>query len=288
MVALSPDEWAIAPAPAVGDTFLTCSLAEAFLARRGGRRVRVVVPKRFWSLLSIFPDARIAPLDPDELAVPLADPPGIGPDVPFHVHPMKLADRFGLVYAGRTIPFTRPYHDMFELPFPSFARPRVPGPVRDAAAERFRALGLPPGRTVILVPIGHSLATFSVPFWVELASRFIAIGFAVVTNVASHETERCIPGTGPLSCPVGELIPIAELAGTVVASRSGVCDLLSSARIDLRILYHRPQYEWAPVPGVRLLWDLGECGLPDRATYYRMGGSEGIPAFAERVVAGPP
>jgi hypothetical protein len=287
MAALPPDEWAIAPAPSVGDTYLTCALAEAFLARRGGRRVRVVVPQRLWCLLSIFPDTRIAPLDPDEIEGPLADPPGLRPEVPFHLNPMRLSGRFESAYAGRTVPFTLSYHDMLELPFPSFARPRVPGPVRSAAAGRFRELGLAPGRTVILVPIGHSLATFSVPFWAELASRFAAKGLSVVTNVAPHEPERCIPGTGPLSCPVDELIPIAELAGTVVASRSGVCDLLSSARTDLRILYHRPQYEWAPVAGVRLLWDLGECGLQDRATYFRMGGTEGIVEFAERIVAGP-
>ena len=242
MTTLSTDEWAIAPYPHLGDTYFTCALAEPFLARHGGSRVNVVVPERLWNVLTLFPDARIAPLLPADVPAPFREGRGFRKGEPFHLHPLLHGKAFEEAYGGRPVPFTRTYHDLLELDFPSFTAPRVSSAIREAAARRLAERSLPQGRTVLLVPISHSLATFSGAFWAALAAAFVAQGFVVATNVAPHELERAIPGTTPLAIPVEELIPIAELAGTVVASRCGVCDVLSSAETDLRVLYHRPQY----------------------------------------------
>jgi len=288
MVELDVDDWVIAPAPHLGDTYFTCALSEAFVARHGGNRVRVVVPPKLWSVLTLFPNARIAPLDPAQLKLPFREARGFRPGEPFHLRPLRFSDDFVAAYAGKTIPFTRTYHDLLELPFPAFARPHVPGSASVAAARRLRELGLPPTHTVILVPVSNSGPAFSASFWGDLAAAFAARGWTVTTNVAPDGTDHPISGTLPLPCPAEELIPVAELAGLVVASRCGVCDLLSSALTDLRILYHRPQYEWSPLAGVKLQCDLGACGLEDTASYYRMGTSEPREEFIARIVAGRP
>jgi hypothetical protein len=288
MATLPADEWAIAPYPHLGDTYFTCALAEPFLARHGGSRVHVVVPRKLWSVLTLFPDARIAPLVPADVPAPFREGRGFRKGEPFHLHPLVHVKDFEEAYGGRSVPFTRTYHDLLELDFPSFTVPRVSFGMREAAARRLAGLSLPEGRTVLLVPISYSLATFSAAFWAELAAAFAAQGYVVATNVVPHELERAIPGTTPLPVPIEELIPVAELAGVVVASRCGVCDVLSSAETDLRVLYHRPQYDWTPLEGVRLLWDLGVCGLPDRARYFEMGAGEQRADFVARVVKGSP
>ena len=279
-------DWLIAPAPHLGDTYFTCALARAFLTRHGGDRVHVVVPRKLWGVLAIFPDAGVAPIDPADVTSPFREGRGFQRGEPFHLRPLRFSADFSAAYGGRCIPFTRTYHDLLELPFPSFARPHVPLRARDAAVRRLADLGLPPGRTAIVVPVSRSGAAFSGPFWADLAGALAARGWAVATNVAPERPEQIIAGTTPLPCPPEELIPAAERAGLVVASRCGVCDLLSSAHTDLRIVYHRPQYEWSPLAGVELECDLGPCGMDDAARYFRMGASETRAEFIARVVAG--
>ncbi len=284
---LRPDEWAISPASHLGDTYFTCALAEAFLGRHGGSRVRIVVPPRLWKTLNLFPDARIAPLDPDDITTPFRNERGFRLQQPFYMRPLQFGSEFLSEYRGQTLPFTKTYHDILDLPFPSFAKPRVTEQARHSATRRFREYGLHEGRTVILFPLSFSLRGFTEEFWIEIARGFAARGFMVMTNRVG-ESDVCIPGTHPLSIPIDELIPLCEMAGTVVASRCGVCDVLSSAHIDLRILYHKQKLDWQPLAGINPQWDLGPCGLEDHATYIRMGASEPPNLFVERILAGGP
>jgi hypothetical protein len=308
MAKIQPDEWMITPAPHLGDTYFTCALTEAHLQRNGGSLVRIVVPKKLWSLLKIFPGTRVAPIDPDDVPVAFRQTGSASLLHPYFSHVdefwnyARLEDQegeriiafhasinfrnfFELKYMGRTFPFTKSYHELLELPFPSFARPSVSPEIRADAEERLRKLDLPFGRTVILVPFTKSLTPFSEHIWNDLSAAFKAKGYVVATNVSVDQLHRCVPGTIPLACPPEELIPIAELAGTVVASRCGVCDILSSARTDLRILYQKSYLEWSPMPKVKLECDLGPCGLEDHASYFRMGDSEPESEFIERIVS---
>ena len=303
MVELNADEWIVIQAPHLGDTYFTCALAEALLARHGGNLVRIVVAKKFWNILKLFPDARIEPvdpaeieklfpdglkpLDPAELKIRLREPREFRRQSPLYIRPVVYFKELDAMYAGKSIPFTRMYHDLLDLPFPSFARPRVSEEARQSAERRLRELDFPPGKTAILVPISNSLTKFTTWFWEEVAMAFAARGYTIAMNVAPNEAQpECIFGSRPLPIPIEELIPIAELAGTVLAARSGVCDVLSSAQTDLRIVYQRRQLQWKPMPNVDLQWDLGVCGLEDHATYYRMGSSESQEDFITRIAEG--
>ena len=283
MADTSTGHWQILPAPHLGDAYFTCALASAFLERHGGTLVRVVLPKQLWGILKIFPDAPVTPADPSDVSGPFRSTKGANPEEPFELRPIDHWKYFGFQYFGNKLPFTRMYHDLLDLPFPSFTVPRVPAECREAAKERMRALDLPPGRTVILVPFSKSLAPFTISFWQELASTLQRLGLTVVTNATTDQLS--IPGTQALDCPAEELIPAAELAGMVIASRCGVCDVLSSAQTDLRILYQTAQMEQLRMPGVDLNWDLGECGLTDHAFYYRLGLYEPHTEFIRRILA---
>ena len=145
-------------------------------------------------------------------------------------------------------------------------------------------LDFPEGKTVILVPVCKSLIPLPPGFWEAVSNELRSRDLVVATNVAPNQPEACIPGTRPISCPPDELIPIAEFAGAVISARSGVCDVLSSARTDLRIVYQRVSVEWNPLRETKMEWDLGICGLDDNASYFRMREGESDAEFANRVV----
>jgi hypothetical protein len=276
--------WIISPAPHLGDTYFTASLVEPFLKYHGGNEVAVVVPKGLRGMFKLFPDARISWMDPATQTGPYRETLGFLPGEPFYLRPAKHWTHFYFAYIGRSLPFTRMYHDLLKLPFPSFVRPQVPRESMNSARNRMRQLDFPEGRTVILFPICKSLTQLRLDFWEGVANGFRSQGFVVATNVAPNQPETCIAGTRPLSCPADELIPIAEYAGAVISARSGVCDVLATARTDLRIVYHRASAEWNPLRGISVQWDLAICGLDDHASYYRMQEEESYADFANRVV----
>lgn len=80
-------------------------------------------------------------------------------------------------------------------------------------------------KKVILSPYAYSLSQAETTFWTELARGLQEKGYNVYTSVALYEKE--IEGTKRLSCGLDELATIANTCAAVVASRSGVCDLLA-------------------------------------------------------------
>jgi len=89
-------------------------------------------------------------------------------------------------------------------------------------------------------------------FWEVLAEIFLAQGWTPVTNV-SGDNLSVIRGTKPVMFTLGEALPFCELAGRVVASRSGLCDLLSSLEEKLTVIYLRQTWNAGTV--------LTGCGL---------------------------
>ncbi|SMH41176.1 hypothetical protein SAMN02982994_1668 [Azospirillum lipoferum] len=116
------------------------------------------------------------------------------------------------------------------------------------ARERFAALGVPAGRTVILGPHANTIGSLPESWWIEAARCLRDAGFAVLVNGANnarsfdHHRNRAsgtVAGIDGIEIhiPLDEMLPFTALAGHFLGVRSGLCDLLAFAAARLVILY---------------------------------------------------
>lgn len=84
------------------------------------------------------------------------------------------------------------------------------------------------GKTVILSPFAKSVVQLPNTFWESLADNYRQKGYLVCTNVT--DDEKPINGTQALSVPINQMISAAEYAGLFVGIRSGLCDILTTAK----------------------------------------------------------
>ena len=102
----------------------------------------------------------------------------------------------------------------------------------------FEEHGLVAGRTVLLAPYAGKSEMWGIPmsFYAELADKLRAAGFSVCTN-GGGKKEPPVPGTKPLLVPYRLVQPFCERAGIFIGLRSGLCDIVSSARCRKVVLY---------------------------------------------------
>jgi hypothetical protein len=98
--------------------------------------------------------------------------------------------------------------------------------------------------------------------WLALIRQLTAQGYTIATNVPENILAG-LPGTVPLTFPLCEAIPVAELAGRVISLRSGFSDLIATARCAHTVLYPEEGPE-APFDGFTT-YSLRLMGLSDSA-----------------------
>lgn len=129
----------------------------------------------------------------------------------------------------------------------------VAAPVPDPEAmrraeERFAALGVPRGRTVILAPHANTIGSLSDAWWIDAARHLRTAGFVVLVNGANNARsfDHHKNGAGgtldgldgiEIHIPLDEMIPFTEMAGFFLGVRSGLCDLVAFARARMVVLY---------------------------------------------------
>ncbi len=108
----------------------------------------------------------------------------------------------------------------------------------DAYAKMlFERKGLRKGKTVILSPYaGSFISEMGMNDWMDLAEGLRKKGFHVCTN-CDGKTEKPIEGTTPVFFPYYEAVSVVEYAGGFIALRSGLCDVVSSAKCRMVVLY---------------------------------------------------
>jgi hypothetical protein len=128
----------------------------------------------------------------------------------------------------RFVPFTDMYRELV-YGLSARTKPQTPRRERVRQADR-RPLsdGLAPGRTVLLAPYAKSVMPVAPSFWEDTAELYASRGYAVATVV--HGDEDAVPGTVALEVEIAELLEVAEHAGTFIALRSGLCDVVHAAR----------------------------------------------------------
>jgi hypothetical protein len=242
VLSLVPDEWCFVCPSELGDIYLICALGPEFIRNYGGR-FSVIVKEEHLAVPHLFGQSIHQAITLNELDLQAIHHfSQFAPGIPILCHPRYHSKETAeLLRGSRDITPLSLYRAILRLsPVASLAKPIISPPLRLSAERRFAEFGLSQGKTVILAPEGIVMPLPSF-FWLQLASDLVASGYTVATLISSGWSQA-LPGTVAVSFPLSEVIPAAELAGWVIAARTGLCEVLSSARCRLSIIY--PLIPW--------------------------------------------
>lgn len=146
---------------------------------------------------------------------------------------------------------------------------------QDMIRKEFEVKGLEKGNTVILAPFAYSLEHPPKEFWRCLTGYLSEMGKKVVVNIdpaSIHgKEENYISGIPEISFDLREGVPCLEYAGIFIGMRSGLCDIISSAKCKKIILYpqvsgidydrHRPDKAFSSLEAMGLCDEVTELEL---------------------------
>jgi hypothetical protein len=223
----------VCPFGALGDVYWGLAYLPAFTAaRRLPPAVVVVVGEGCRQVGQLFGHKdlySVTQVEMDDLvaAVVAAEPP----DATIAHHDRPYGDGAPVrALEDRFVAFTDMYRDLvYKLSVQS--RPQAPR--RDVLAlagqaDASWASEIPPSRSVLITPYAKSVVPVPWSFWEHTAERHVSQGELVATVV--HGDEDPVPGTLALQIPIPELLDAVEHAGTFISLRSGLCDVVHTAR----------------------------------------------------------
>lgn len=112
---------------------------------------------------------------------------------------------------------------------PEFKRP-------DNLEKIFQEKNLQKGNTVILAPYSASIRFVPFEIWEHMAEVLMLLGYCVATNCVANK-EKPIHGTVALSFDYEVSVSYLEYAGYFIGIRSGICDIISTAKCKKIVLY---------------------------------------------------
>jgi hypothetical protein len=142
------------------------------------------------------------------------------------------------------------FADMYrDLVYKLSARTRPHAPRRDVLVQASQAdpswaSEIPRGRAVLMTPYAKSVVPVPWSFWEHTAARHVSQGDVVATVV--HGDEAPVPGTLALEIPIPELLDAVEHAGTFISLRSGLCDVVHTARARKVHVFPDAHYSTTP------------------------------------------
>lgn len=130
------------------------------------------------------------------------------------------------------------------------------------ACELFHNLGLKKEKTVIIAPYaGSFVSSVSRELWKKIAEKLKVRGYDVCTN-GYGENEPAIEGTMLIQFPYNEVVNVLEYAGNFISIRSGLCDIASSSKCKMLIIYENgfnaSDYEYFSLKKMMLKDDVRE------------------------------
>lgn len=99
---------------------------------------------------------------------------------------------------------------------------------------------IPKGKSVIVSPYAKSVTALPDEVWKYIVSYYCSKGYKCFTNVVGDEIP--LKGTVPISPKISEMRSVVERAGTFIGIRSGLCDILRTAKARKIALY--PDYNY--------------------------------------------
>jgi len=113
--------------------------------------------------------------------------------------------------------------------------------------ELFKKHNLLKGKTIVLSPYSNTLFELPDDFWESIVEHCKQLGYSVCTNCAT-KNEKPVKGTEAVFFPLGMSIDFVEVAGCFIGIRSGLCDIISSAKAKKIILYEKDGFFYKSSP----------------------------------------
>ncbi len=236
----------VCPFGALGDVYWALAYFPAFAAgRRLAPAVVIVVGEGCRQVARLFGHEDVYSLtqvEMDDLVDAVVDEGARDATIAHHDRPhgdgapvRALDERF--------VPFTDMYRDLvYKLPAGSL--PQAPSRDVPAQADPSWASEIPRGRAVLLTPHAKSVVPVPWSFWEQTAERHLSQGDVVATVV--HGDEDPVPGTPALEIPIPEMLDAVEHAGTFIGLRSGLCDVVHTARARKVHVFPDAHYSTTP------------------------------------------
>jgi hypothetical protein len=240
----------VCPFGALGDVYWALAYLPAFAA--AGRRlppaVVVVVGEGCRQVARLFGHKDVYSLtqvEMDDLVGAVVDEGAQDATIAHHDRP--YGDRAPVrALDERFMTFTDMYRD---LVYKLSAGSRPHAPRRDVLTQTSQAdpswaSEIPRGRAVLMAPYAKSVVPVPWSYWEHTAERYLSQGDVVATVVYGDEDP--VPGTLALEIPIPELLDAVEHAGTFISLRSGLCDVVHTARA--RKIHAFPDAHYSTTP----------------------------------------
>jgi hypothetical protein len=240
----------LCPFDALGDVYWALAYLPAFAAA-GGRvapAVVVVVGEGCRQVARLFGHEDVPSLtqvEMDDLVGAVVDAGAHDATVAHHDRPYgdgapvrALDERF--------VGFADIYRDLV-YKLSSAARPHAPK--REALSQTSQAdpawaREIPRGRAVLMAPYAKSVVPVPWSFWEHTAERYASHGDVVATLV--HGDQGPVAGTVPVEIPIPEMLDAVEHAGAFISLRSGLCDVVHTARARKVHVFPDAHYSTTP------------------------------------------
>ena len=146
-------------------------------------------------------------------------------------------------------------------------------PLGDAEMPSLTSCKLAGARNVVVIAPysnGNMKGQIADGFWGSLVEQLQKQGFIVFTNCG--KAEKPLPQTEPISLPYGEMISFLNNATAFIGVRSGLCEIVSSAKCK-KIIIHLHKSHWWPDGHSLEYTNLTNMGLCDDALEFEYVGA---------------
>jgi tetratricopeptide (TPR) repeat protein len=247
---LEDKTWIFVAHAKTGDHFYFFSLMKAFKEQQrrigGVDHVTILINPNHRGIAELFADHldRVEILEKCNVRAIRAATSQLRPGVPLVANPTTLLKNLDgtprTLLPDGIVKFSDWLKFALGLPLSTpLVAPTVSDANRQKASEFLRENGMPLGRSVIIAPAATSVPALPTEMWALLVSKLQDCGYSLFLNVGPEKDVPKFEGVRPISFPHNLAIPLVEAAGWIIANRSGLADIVASARARITITYPR-------------------------------------------------
>lgn len=247
---LQPHELGLICPYGIGDIYFVCALASEISRINQDLEIVAIVKQQHQDIPALFSDSitRTVTFQSRQIVNSATFARQLTPGKLFFAHPSVNFWNGKIDLVGyKQFNLLDSYRFTFKLDeATALSSPIISQEIRKSAQQRMSNYGLPQAKTAILAPDSSStpnLTNIRIDaniFWDIIADKLAAQGYTV--TLLTNREASFLPHLPRIEFPLREAIPIAEMCGWVIAARSGLCDLLATAKTKLTILY--PEHKW--------------------------------------------